>query len=191
MAGLGTAIAGAGLGLIGGVGQMFAAAKSRKEMNALMQQNPEYQQNPLAQQRLGLAQSLFNSRMPGAAAFAQGIQTGAAGAMENAKRVATNPAQLLATGAATMGQAGEQMADLQKNEAAYQQQQYQNLSAAQEGAIQESDKAYQDKIRRFQEKVQAAGVAAQNRQAAWGSLGNLGGQIAGVGASIYTGKPVK
>ena len=188
MAGLGMAIGGAVAGLAGAFGQIGAAKKSRRELDALMKQNPEYRQNPLAQQRLGMAQSLFNSRMPGAAAFAQGIQTGTAGAMENIKRAATNPAQILAAGAATMGQAGEQMNELQKSEAAYQQQQYQNLAAAQEGAIQESDKEFQDRARRFQEKVQAQGVIAQNRQAAWGSLANLGGQVAGLGAQMYKPK---
>ena len=58
----------AGLGVAGGIGKMFARAKANKDLKGLMKQDPVYQQNPIAAQRMALAQQLFNARMHGAAA---------------------------------------------------------------------------------------------------------------------------
>jgi hypothetical protein len=182
------AIGGAAVGLAGGIGGMVASGKSNRELKGLMKQNPTYQQNPLAQQRLGLAQQLFNARMPGAAAAERNIATNAAGTMAGASRAASSGAQLLAMGGATQGQAGEQYNQLAMQEAANKQQQYQNLVGAQEGAINEADKEYQDKLRRFQDQIQSQGAMAANRANMWSSIGNLGGQMAGIGAQGYKPK---
>lgn len=180
-------ITGSGMALVGSIGNIFAGRKSTKELMNLMKQTPVYQQNPLAQQRLGLAQQLFNARMPGAAAAERNIATSAAGTMANASRAASSGAQLLAMGGASQGQVGEAYNQLAQQEAANRQQQYQNLVGAQEGVINEADKAYQDKIRRFQDQVQAQGVKAQNRANMWTSIGNLGGQMASSGTGSGNG----
>ena len=51
---------GLGIGLIGGIGKMFGRGKANREMDKLLAKNPVYNENPLARQRLGLAQTLLN-----------------------------------------------------------------------------------------------------------------------------------
>jgi hypothetical protein len=170
-------IAGAATGLIGGIGGMFASGKSNKELKGLMKNQPSAIG---AQQRLGLAQQLFNARMPGAAAAERNIATSAAGTMANASRAASSGAQLLAMGGASQGQVGEAYNQLAQQEATNRQQQYQNLAEAQQATD-------EDRYRMFQNKVQLQGAIAANRANMWNSVGNLGGQIANLGTGLGGG----
>lgn len=173
--------AGAGIGLIGGIGGMFANAKSNRQLNALIKQNPQYKANPIAAQRMDLAQTLLNARAPGAAAAERNIYQTQANTMANVNRNATDASQALAVGAATQGQANQGFTNLASQEAQDYQRRYGNLVQAQEGQIQEGDKVFQDQIRRFQDLAQIRGAQAQNRQASWQSLSNLGFGIMGLG----------
>jgi len=66
-----TSAIGLGVGLVGGLGKMFGGGN--KKLEQLLQQDPAYKANPLAAQRLGLAQTLLNARMPGSAAYTANI----------------------------------------------------------------------------------------------------------------------
>lgn len=176
-------IAGLGLGVIGGIGGMFGNAKSNRQLDALIKQNPQYKANPIAAQRMGLAQTLLNARMPGAAAAERNVYQNQANTMANVNRNATDSSQALAMAAAGQGQSNQAFGNLASAEAQDYQRRYGNLSQAQEGQIQEGDKAYQDQVRRFQDLAQIRGAQAHNRQSSWQSLSNLGFGMMGLGMS--------
>lgn len=179
-------IAGAGLGLIGGIAGLFGAKKSNKRLEQLLKQNPAYTANPLVDQRLGLAQTLLNARMPGAAAAERNIYQTQANTMANVNRNATDASQALALAGAGQGQANQAFTNLGVQEAQDYQRRYGNLVGAQDASVQEGDKVFQDKVRRFQDTAQIRGTQAQNTQSAWSSLGNLGFGLMGLGMSGLT-----
>jgi hypothetical protein len=55
------ALAGAGLGLAGGIANMIGNSRANRKLEQLLQNNPKYAANPLAAQQLGLAQTLLNA----------------------------------------------------------------------------------------------------------------------------------
>jgi hypothetical protein len=161
-------------GIVGGIGNIFGSRRANKRLDSLIGQNPTYQANPLASQRLALAQQLLNARQPGAAAAERNIYGTQANTLANINRNATDASQALALAAGTQGQANQAFGDLAQQEAAGYQQRYQNLVGAQEGAIAEGDKVYQDQVRRFQDLAAIRGAQNQNTQTAWSGISNLG-----------------
>lgn len=168
---------GVGLGLIGGIGGMFAAKKNNRDLDKLLTKDPTYAANPLAQQRLGLATSLLNARMPGAAQMDRNILGAQANASAGMMRGATDSSQLLQQLANSQGQTDQSFDNQQLQEIQDYQRRYGNLVGAQEGVIGEGDKVYQDQVRRFGDLAQIRGAQAENRSNAWKSLSNLGGGI--------------
>jgi hypothetical protein len=174
---------GLGVGLIGGIGKMFGRGKANRQMEALIAQNPTYKENPLARQRLGLAQQLMNARMPGAAQAERNIYSNQANQVSNIQRGATDSSQLLAMGANAFGQSNEAFIDLGQAEAQNRQQQYQNLAGAQQGVINEGDKAFEDQVRKFNDLASIRGAQNANRQNTWGDISNMGFGLANFGMS--------
>lgn len=173
--------AGLGLGLIGGIGSIFGNAKSNRELNKLLKQDPTYKANPIAGQQLGLAQTLLNARMPGAAAAERNIYGAQANTMAQVNRNATDSSQVLALAGASQGQANQAFSNLGQQEAQDYQRRYGNLVGAQQGMINEGDKVYQDQVRRFQDLASIRGAQNQNRQNTWNSISNLGMGAANIG----------
>lgn len=167
-------ILGGAVGLIGGIGGLFGARRANRQLDQLLKQNPAYAANPLASQRLGLAQTLLNARMPGAAAAERNIYQNQANTIAATNRNATDASQALAIAAGTQGQANQAFGNLATQEAQDYQRRYGNLVGAQEGQINEQDKVFQDQVRRFQDTAAIRGAQNQNRQNAWNSLSNLG-----------------
>lgn len=178
-------IAGGALGLIGGIGGLFGAGKSNRQLKKLMGQDPTYTANPEVAQRLGLSQTLLNARMPGAAAAERNIYQTQSNTMANVNRNATDASQALALAGAGQGQANQAFGNLATQEAQDYQRRYGNLVGAQDATVQEGDKVFQDKVRHFQDMAQIQGAMAQNRQSAWSSLGNLGFGVMGLGAAGF------
>lgn len=172
---------GMGIGLIGGIGSFFGNRKSNKQLERLIGQNPQYRANPIASQQMGLAQTLLNARMPGAAAAERNIYQNQANMMGSVNRNATDASQAMAMAAAGQGQSNQAFGNLATMEGQDYQRRYGNLVGAQQGVINEGDKVHQDSVRRFQDLAQIRGAQAHNRQASWQSLGNLGFGIMGVG----------
>lgn len=168
------AIAGAGIGLIGGVANILGARRSNKRLEGLISQDPAYKSSPYAAQRMALAQQLLNARQPGAAAAERNIYGAQANSMANVQRNATDSSQALALAAGIGGQTNQAFGDFAQQEAQGYQQRYQNLSGAQEAMTQEGDKVYQDQVRRYQDLAQIRGMQNQNTQSAWQGLSNLG-----------------
>ena len=140
-------IIGAGLGLAGGIGKAIGRARSNRELRGIMSRMPQYKENPLYAQRLGLAQTLLNARTPGAAAAERNIYQAQANQMAGAERAATDPNQLLLTGAAAAGQANQAFNQLGQMEAQDYQRRYANLASAQEASAQEAQRKYEDELK--------------------------------------------
>lgn len=169
-----TSLAGAGLGLIGGIGSIFSTRRANKDLNKLISQNPTYNINPIAKSRLALAEMLLNSRMPGATGVERNIYANQANQMANINRNATDSSQALALASSAQGQTNQAFQNLGINEAQDYQRRLQNVFGAQEGMIAEGDKVYQDQVRRFMDLAQIRGAQAANRQAIWGTIGKMG-----------------
>jgi hypothetical protein len=167
-------IAGLGLGLIGGIGNIFGNRKANRKLDELMRSNPQYQANPLARQQMGLAQTLLNARMPGAAAAERNIYQNQANMLGQVNRNATDASQALALAAAGQGQSNQAFGNLATQEAQDYQRRYGNLAQAQQGVINEDDKVFQDKVRQFQDRAQIMGAQNANRQNSWSGISNLG-----------------
>ena len=170
---LGAAI-GAGIGILGGIGGLFAAKKNNSELGKLIKQNPTYQSNPIAAERLSFAKSLLNARMPGASQMERNIFTAQGSQMGNINANATDSSQALALGAAAQGQTNQSLQGLQLQETQDYQQRLNNVVGAQQGMINEGDKVYQDKIRNFDDMVSMRGAQAANRSNAWNSISQGG-----------------
>lgn len=181
-------VAGAALGIVGGIGQLFGAKKANKRLNALLAQDPSYQANPVASQRMGLASQLLNARAPGAASAERNIFANQANQISNINRAATDSGQALALATGAQGQTNEAIEDLGQQETADYQRRYGNLSNAQDGVIAEDDKVYQDKVRRFQDLAQIRGAQQQNRNAGWQTITNAGMGIMNFGLAGGFGK---
>lgn len=175
------AIAGLATGLIGGIGSLFGAGRASRRMAALQKRNPVYEENPLSQQRLGLAQTLLNARMPGAAAAERNIYNTQGSTLSNIQRNATSSADALALAGGVQAQTNQQFQNLGQQEAGDYYNRLENLTGAQQGVIGEQDKVFQDKVRRFDDEAAFAGADIQNRQNAWNSLSNLGFSAMNVG----------
>ena len=173
----------AGVGVAGGIGKMFARGRANRDLRSLMQRDPKYVANPIAAQRLALAQTLMNARMPGAMQAEKNIYQSAANTTGMAQRNATDASQLLALGAAAQGQADQSFIDLGQAEAQDYQRRFQNLTAAQQGQIEEGDKVFQDEARRYGNEVQMQGQINQNRQNTWQEISNMGFGLADFGLS--------
>lgn len=174
-------IIGLGAGLVGGIGSLFGNKKSNKGLEDLLRQNPSYQKNPIAGQRLALAQQLLNARMPGAASLERNIFSNQANTLGQINRNATDASQALALASASQGQTNQALGQLGVQESQDYYNRLQNLTGAQQGMIEEGDKVYQDQIRRFQDLAAIRGAQNQNRQNTWSGISNLGFGLANFG----------
>lgn len=177
-------LAGLGVGGLGAIGGIINSFTSGSKLNALKSMDPTYKANPMAQQRLGLAQTLLNARMPGATAMERNIYGNQANQQGNVNRNATDASQALALGSAAQGQTNQAFQGLATQEQGDYYNRLQNLTGAQQGVINEGDKVYQDQVRRYQDQASILGAQMQNTQTGWNSLANLGFGGAGIGAQF-------
>jgi hypothetical protein len=161
-----------------GIGEGIAMSNQAKKIK------PEYYQygdprlqgyeSPYAKQMMGLAQTQLNARSPYAAAQQRSILASQAGAQAAGQKAITDPSQLLAMAPVYQGVAGQQ----EFNRAVQEQQQYQQklaqLTGAQQVMIGEGDKAYQDRLRKYQMDMDLKqALAAAGRQTTLSSMQNL------------------
>lgn len=174
---------GIAIGFAGAIGKMFGRGKANREMKRLLARDPQYVENPIAKERLGLAKTLLNARAPGAMAAERNIYSSGANAFANTSAASTDASQLLATAGDIQGNTNQAFNDLQQGEAADYQRRYGNVIGAQEDVINEQDKVFQDKVRRFQNEAQIKGAINENRQNGWGDISNAGFALANFGMS--------
>ncbi len=181
------AVSGA-IGVAGGIANIIGAGAANKKLQALMLSDPQYSANPIAQQRLGLTQTLLNARAPGAAFQEANIYNNQANTMASVDRNATSGADALAVAAGVQGQTNQAFTNQAQQDAEDYQRRLNNVVGAQEGVIQEGDKVFQDKTRRFGDQVQIQGAQQANTSNAWKSLSNLGFAGLNFGMSQQKGK---
>lgn len=167
-------IASGALGLVGGIAGIFGASASNRRLSALLAKDPTYTANPLAAQRLALTQTLLNARAPGAAYQEANIYGNQANTVANINRSATSGSAALAAAAGAQGETGREFGQLGEQEVQDYQRRFGNYTSAEEGQINEQDKAYQDQVRRFQDEAQIRAAQNANTSNAWKSLSNLG-----------------
>lgn len=182
---------GLGIGLAGAVGKMFGRGKANRELRSLQKEDPTYSADPrimqMANQRLGLANTLLAARMPGAATAERNIMTNQANQLAGLNRGATDASQALAVAAGIGGQTNQSFENLGQAEA---QDYYRRLgiqSDAQQGVMNEAQRiegnTYNDQLRKYQNKMDIQGAIQQNRQNTWGDISNLGFGLADFGLS--------
>lgn len=178
-------------GLIGRIGKLFGRGAANRRLKALQAADPQYTENPLAKQRLGLANTLLNARMPSAATVERNIYQNQANTISNAQRSAASGNELLLAGSGVQGQTNQAFSDLGEQEANDYQRRYANQGEAQQGVINEQDKVYQDQVRRFGDKAQIQGAISNNNTSGWQDFSNLGFSLAdfGVNSGMMPKKP--
>lgn len=176
-------IIGAGIGLAGGIGKAIGRGRSNRQLRALQAQMPVYAIDESIKRRLGLAQTLLNARMPGAAAAERNIYQTQANQMAGAERAATDPNQLLLTGAGAAGQANQAFTQLGQVEAQDWQRRYGNLVSAEESMALEKQREFEQRMRNYQMQAQIQGAINENRQNMFGDISNAGFGAAYLGAS--------
>ncbi len=181
---------GIGAGIVGQIGKWIGRGAANRRLNNLLKSDPTYSENPLAKQRLGLANTLLNARMPSAATEERNIYGNTANAVSNAERAATSSNELLLAGTGIQGQANKAFENLGTEENQDYQRRYGNEVSAQEGVINEQDKVFNDNVRRFQDKVQIQGAQSNNNTSGWQDFSNLGFGLADLGVNGgFTPKP--
>lgn len=172
---------GLAIGAAGAIGKMFGRGKANREMKRLLAKDPQYAENPLARQRMGLASTLLNARSPGSIIAERNIYSNQANQISNINRGATSSNEALLAGAGTQGTTNQAFDRLSQEDAADYQRRYGNLENAQEGVIREGDKVFNDKVRRFGNEAQIKGQMQANNQNTWGDVSNLGFGLADFG----------
>lgn len=168
--------------------QSHQASELNKMQSNINPQDPKYNTSPYAQQRLGLAQTLLNSRMPGASAMERNIYGNQANQLDNVNRNATSGSQALAMGAAAQGQSNQAFQNLGVQEQQDYYNRLQNVTGAQAGMTQEGDKVHADQLRDYQEKMQLKNTylaaSMQNKNTSLNSWANTGYSAGGAAASL-------
>lgn len=161
-------------GLVGGIGKIFGRGAANRQLKRLLAKDPIYSENPEVRARLGLAKTLLNARAPGAAMAERNIYTSNANATASAENASTDSSQLLATAGEIQGNTNDAFNNLGQQETADYQRRYNNVGGAQQDLVNEQDKVFQDKVRRFQNEAEIRGAITNNKQSGWGDISNLG-----------------
>lgn len=190
-------IAGA-VALASGIYKGIQAKKQRNKLNNEVDKLGTYQENPLARQMLGYAQSIYNGRMAGATNAEQNIMANRANTIAAVERGATDSGQVISAASES-----QRMSDMAVNELGQLESQdkinrYGLLQNAAMGVINERDKEWQDKVRATNQRMAIYGVYSKNMTDAvdgaasgitslgTGALGAMGSGSGSVG-SVYGG----
>jgi len=151
---------------------MVQRAKANQTLRDAMKNMPK------APRMTGLAQTLLNAKMPGAANLETQLNKTYASQIANMQRGATSGNQLILGGAGAAGQLNQGYNQLQQLDAQDYQRRLQYLNTAQQ-----SD--FANTMQEYQNRLGIQGQINQNQQANWGDMSNLG--MAGL--NFATSKP--
>lgn len=168
-------IVGGAMGTVGTIFSSIAGMKADKKLDSLLKTDPAYTSSPYAANTLGLAQTLLNSRMAGAAARQNNILSSGANVRAGIGRNATDSSQALAAMVGTQGQQDQSFNDLATQEAQDAAQKQQNLFAANQGMTQEHKDLFDDSVRRWQDQVNTVMTQYKMRQKGgsdWSQMGS-------------------
>lgn len=186
-AAIGGAVASSG-GSGGSSKKRYSAKHTMKTLDAMGNVDPLYGGSPYAENNLGMAQQLLNSRMAGAQSFSNNIATGGANARAGIGRGVTDSSQALALMAGIQGQEGQQYGDLATQEAQDAAMKQQNLIGANKDMTAEGDKIYDSIKNKWQDQVNIAmtnyKIRTKKRQ---DTAKVIGGAFTGLGSVLGAG----
>lgn len=172
------------LGVIGSIAQLLNVKKANRSLEKVLSLDPTYTENPLPAQRLALARTLFNARTPGAAATERNIYANSSNAYARAQGSATDSSQVLAAAGDIQGKTNQAFNQLGIDEAQDYQRRYNNVAGAEEGLINEQDKVFNDKVRKFGDYAQIKGAEQENKTNLLNSALNEADSLATMGFSL-------
>lgn len=187
MAGMIGGISTTAMGMVGTLFNSIAGIKADKKLSKLIEQDPKYTSSPYAAKTLGLAQTLLNSRMPGAATRERNIYGAGANAYGNIGRNVTDSSQALALGAGIQGQEGQQFNDMQLQEGQDYYQKLGNLNQAYGGMTAEHDKLFDDEVRRWQDQVNTVLTQYKMRRQGGNDWSQQGAGLSSMGGGMMGG----
>lgn len=166
-------LVGAGISALSG---LITSGKQKRLARKIKLNDPTYEESKYAKNNLALAQQLYNARMAGAAQQEQNILSGQSNAISAVQRNASSGTDALAAAAGIQGQTNQSFADLGLAEAQDKLQRYALVNQANQQMVAEGDKVYGDKLRKYQEALQAKnalqGAALQNFHNSIAGFGN-------------------
>lgn len=175
MQGLGQGIGGA-IQMNALIGDSIDKGKLRRKLTALGQLDPEYQQSPYAKSQLGLAQTELNSPLSGYGQLKNNILTNESNQQANIARNATDSSQALAASAMATGASNSALAGLADRTAQDHAMKVGNYNNALGVMTQEHQAAFDDAIRRWQDKIGIEMQRGALRSQQWSNM-NQSGQV--------------
>jgi hypothetical protein len=154
-AAIGGAVSASG-GSGGSSSKRYSAKHTMKTLDAMGNVDPLYTGSPYAQNTLGLAQTLLNSRMAGVQRYTNNIYGAQANTLSGINRNATDSSQALALAAGVQGQTDASFGNLQQMEAQDYNNKVANLNQANQGMTAEGDKIYDSIKNKWQDQVNIA-----------------------------------
>lgn len=169
---------GLGIGAISSLGKFIFGGGQRKAAKKINPVWNQYITSPYAKAQLGIAQQLFNGRMPGASNLENNISANQSSTISNINRNATDSATALALATGVQGQSNQAYSDLLTKEAGNKQMMLDNLNKAYGSLINEGDKEYNSMLQKYQmdvaQKQALLGGGAQNMFGGLADLASLG-----------------
>lgn len=181
MAGMIGGITSTAMGTVGQIFSSIAGIKADKKLSKLLESDPTYTSSPYAQNNLGYAQMLLNSRMTGAANREKNIQTSGANTRAGISRNATDSSQALALMAGTQGQQDQSVNDLALQEGQDATQKQSNFFNANKDMTTEHKDLFDDKVRRWQDEVNTTMTQYKMRTKGGSDIGQLGSGLGSMG----------
>lgn len=170
------AAAGALSSVIGSIFKGSQAKKQQRMADKIHPINAVYNTSPYAENQLSTVQQMMNGRMAGAGSEEQNIQGNFANSMAGVNRNSTNGSQSLAMLAGLQGNTNQAFSDLQTKENMNKQSLLGQLAYANQGMTQEGDKMYNDKLRNYNNDMNAKNALQnaswQNKGSMWSGIGN-------------------
>lgn len=169
---------GLGLGALTSIGRGIFGIKQGQLASQINPVYTPYQTSQYAKSRLGLAQQMFNGRMPGAANEESNLLSSQDQTVNNLAKGATDSSQFLSLASQAQGQTDNQLQTLQTKEAQSKYGMLNNLNNAYDAMTQEGDKVYADQLQKYQmdvaQKNALRSSSAQNIYGAGSDLSSFG-----------------
>lgn len=176
------------MGTVGTIFNSIAGIRADKKLDKLLEKDPQYTISPYAQNTLGLAKTLLNARMAGAAARERNIYGAGANAMANVNRNATDASQALALGAGIQGQQNDAFGQMQQLEGQDYYNKLNNLNQANAGMTEEHRNVFDDSVRRWQDQVNTVMTQYKMRRQGGNDWSQMGAAGASMGGGMMGGK---
>lgn len=177
-----------GIGTAVSIGEgVYGAVKGLSQMGQANNINPAWKPrttSPYAQKQLGLAQTMLNGRMPGAANEEANIAANQAGTVANINNNATDSATALSLATGAQGQSNNAYANLATKEAQDRGSLIDNLNNAYKTMANEDELNYQNELQKYGMDVNSK--AMLNQAGANNLFGGIDKAAGGLIMSPYT-----